>query len=791
MKTNRKSKTMTLANEIVDVDVVDAGEGDGPKEKKDSLVRVLAFGALPPDNLELFVAQHGMRYRYRKVLTFHNEELRRKKEAVYTLILGEPSTEVVAARVLYADVCERLKDAKRNKPRKRSADFAAWKDGVEDLKTEYRKVLEDLRKAEKTRNAAKHAACKAAGEKRVPDPILNEWIKERLKEIGPNSDAMRSAKEARGFASWAIAMAKATCGDGIDVLDRLNFESDLHALDVKEATNAVQAAGLFHGSYSAESDSAKRAAKDAFRRIDCPSWTKDGSVRVQTQNDNSWEAILAGENGNLRVRRQTEEEIYRCRSKKPGTIDRKTGEIYGPRSKRPGCIGEATAGERYRVSIRAAKLAAGKREKGKPRDAGTWIEADFVLHRPLPPDARILWASLQRRMVGYHARWRLLLTVRSETFRRATASEGKGDGVLHFGWRRVFDAQGELVKVRTALFLHEDGTLLEAVLPDGCQEPRRPDDPPPTSMTPNAIRNRARRARRRARGSIDQAVFAEKLRGNRDEHMDEIRDVLTSFFRPLATERPPELPDEADPVRTRARYVAKWRAVGKFVLLLGFWRARRFAGDEETFAALETYCSRDAHHWVWEARVRDRSINRRNDGYRKFVARISKMCDRIWIAKFPFDVPAIAERNRPDADDDDRRRVQRRIARICAPGHLASYLEQAAAKTGYALEKFDPSQITQQCHLCGHDAKWDARPDLMHACEGCDTLWDQDENACRNSLAVVTGRPMRFPPSPTVAPTIGGEDAMAALRDGGKISRPRGKRRDRSDRVVQEEPTLP
>jgi transposase len=48
--------------------------------------------------------------------------------------------------------------------------------------------------------------------------------------------------------------------------------------------------------------------------------------------------------------------------------------------------------------------------------------------------------------------------------------------------------------------------------------------------------------------------------------------------------------------------------------------------------------------------------------------------------------------------------------------------------------KVDAVDSTRTCHVCGLVEKFDAKQYIFHACSGCGSTWDQDDNAAANLL---------------------------------------------------------
>lgn len=341
--------------------------------------------------------------------------------------------------------------------------------------------------------------------------------------------------------------------------------------------------GVFWGTYLTV-----EAAADATRRHPTPPrfhrWTGDGSVSVQIQ-------------GGLRV----EDALGGCDRR--FAIDTKPIPVSG-RGGKP----------RPRVRLRV----------GSQRRDPVWAEWPMIYHRPLPPDARIMWAKVVRERVCGKDRWSLHLTL-EDVARR----EKCGEGAVAVDLRWSVTARG----LRSCQWLGSDGMGDEVML---------------------------------APGVLGQLAKAEDLRSIRDKAMNEARAKLVRA-------------DFSPEWRERARFVSQWRSPARFAGLALWWREHRQTGDDDAYRALEEWRKQDKHLWLWETGARRRGIARRRDQYRVLAARLARSYGVLVIERLNLAALARIPEVGSERDDVPRGRSQRVQA---APSELRSALVHAFASRG-------------------------------------------------------------------------------------------------------------
>jgi hypothetical protein len=344
----------------------------------------------------------------------------------------------------------------------------------------------------------------------------------------------------------------------------------------------------------------------------------------------------------------------------------------------------------------------------------------IVLHRPLPPDAKITWAYLRRRRIGTHMKWTFqLVLAKKEWIRTDTANAVGGVGV-DVGWRIV---PGGL---RVAYWEGSDGEHGELVL---------------------------------AERHLTMWAKSAELQSTCGTHLDAIRPVLADWLRTL-----PELPEwlavrfasreERDaktlptPAVAAAR-LAHWRSTYRLAALVVEWRDKRIPGDdvphpdaarlrallqldaqhygrpESVFELCEAWRRKDKHLFDWLSFTRVRAIRRRDDVYRNFAAMLRRRYQFAGAEKL--NLPDLKELPQPEEDPVDA--ATRKNIGLAAPGRLLALLGESME-----VRKVSAVDTTRRHFECGQYSGESDPKLLMHTCQHCHVMFDQDRNAAKNLL---------------------------------------------------------
>lgn len=320
--------------------------------------------------------------------------------------------------------------------------------------------------------------------------------------------------------------------------------------------------------------------------------------------------------------------------------------------------------------------------KGKP----LFAEFPMIMHRPLPPDARIKDAYVVRRANSVRVPWRYCLCVVLESgqFEAAFSSSRQvGTTAVNFGWRLV---DGE---IRVATVNNDVGGTSEVRLPA------------------------------RFLGGVRKC---EDLQGILDKNFDEVRATIATW---IAGHDCPEA------FRDTFAGVASWESQHRLAELAWYWRERRFDGDDEIYDVVTGWKDRYRHLADWLKNERRYLVDWRANFYSVTAKRLATTSARIAIDTFQ--ISKVARRAQPEEREQggDAARANRVIA---APSLLRLAILHAASKYHCEVVVAPTANGTRRCDVCGfiHPTKI---VEMVHVCSGCGAVWDQDVNNTDNLLA--------------------------------------------------------
>lgn len=365
-------------------------------------------------------------------------------------------------------------------------------------------------------------------------------------------------------------------------------------------------------------------------------------------------------------------------------------------------------GDRDRAQRTVLHMRVGSGEKRKPIMA----EWPLRLHRPLPPHGVIKRAAVHVSRVADRERWWVCLTVQDDAPRTGC---GKGAVAVDIGWRKVEEG------LRVARWRGADGEQGEVML---------------SAKMVGALHK------------------PEELRSVRDKAFNAARALLVTWLAAPPVEVPTWLTE-------RTATLAQWRSPGRLAALVLAWGTARFPGDEGIFGraatkeeilaaktdpdptkgrgeGLEGWRVDDLHLWRWEAFQRRGALGWRKDLYRTAAAHLAKRYGTLVLEDF--DLRNVAER--PSAESTEKVNYTARSNRqLAAVSELRQALMQAFLARGGDVVKVEAADTTRTCRHCGLVAKFNAAEDVTHVCEGCRTVFDQDDNASSVMLVYYeTGR---------------------------------------------------
>lgn len=379
----------------------------------------------------------------------------------------------------------------------------------------------------------------------------------------------------------------------------------IHAPEIARLTEASRAAcrearatcGAYWGTYllvEAAMDAARRAP-DAPR---FPAWRGEGRIGVQCQ-------------GGLSVA--------------DWPTDRRCQLVATPHPV-PGRGGRP----RPRVRLRIGSTA--------DRDP-VWAEWPVILHRPLPTEARILWAVVQVAQEAGRPRWTLRVTVRLPEV-VPPVSEGRVV-LVDLGWARQGDS-------RRAGTWTDDGVVLHDV-----------EVPVPVLA------------------ALDRASSLQSIR---DRHLVAVRAQIVAWRDAYGA-----LPEDH---RQRVRVAGTWQSPRRVAALRRWWRDHRIDGDAGLWSGLEAWHRQDAHLWRWQVHGRATALRRRREAYRVLAADLATRYDTLVIERLDLRALARATDPRPPAHQARAQRVE------TAPSVLRQACVQAFGARGKAVLTIAPGTVT-------------------------------------------------------------------------------------------------
>jgi hypothetical protein len=423
----------------------------------------------------------------------------------------------------------------------------------------------------------------------------------------------------------------------------------------------------YWGSYLLAEDEVKAAAKQPLYDDSTPNdprferWTGEGQIGMQIQNGMTPGEVLSSEDTRLRI-------------SEPNWND----------------------GKHVRT-LRTLSLRVGS-EGRKP----VWASWPLIMHRPLPPAARIKRCNVSLRRHSSREIWSAELTIECPNVTSAIREEhgwGRGGGVegavgVDIGWRVVTDDDAGL---RVCAYASEDGQDIGEL-----------------RLSPHEI-TRLRKA--------------DEIRSIRDKRFDAIRLIVRDK---LATLEVPAW------LSMSTLHMHVWRSPARLVSLSKRWSKERFANDEEVFDLLESWRYWDSQHYQWECDQRTKALRRRREKYRVFGARLAEKYEVLVLEDRaeddrtkPMDLRKFARRAQTEMEPENE--TARSNRHLAATSELRQALEEAFISHGGRVELAPCEDTTRTCTACGVvDRGLDAETEIDVTCSSCGAKQDQDVRASNN-----------------------------------------------------------
>ena len=306
----------------------------------------------------------------------------------------------------------------------------------------------------------------------------------------------------------------------------------------------------------------------------------------------------------------------------------------------------------------------------------------LIYDRPLPAEARIQEAVVTRRRVGTRFRHHVVFLLRMPEKPLPVSSSTHSCGI-NLGFR--VRADGNL---RVAVLADENGTR-EYVLP--VKWMRLMDE----------------------LGTLQQS---------RDHYFDD----TVAGLRAEWPRRPPDTPSELAERVGKLLCTPKFGA-GKLAMTLFGWDEHYWPEMRER---LESWRRQDKGWFEIQANQRERLCANRRETYRLLAREIVASYRRVKLGEIR--LGELAQLEQADGSTTELHQRARRNRHRAALYQLRLELCHQANKVGATVISVSGG-FTLQCHACRERCA--VTDDLMHCCEHCGVLWDQDVNAACNILS--------------------------------------------------------
>jgi hypothetical protein len=335
-----------------------------------------------------------------------------------------------------------------------------------------------------------------------------------------------------------------------------------------------------------------------------------------------------------------------------------------------------------------------------PKGRAIWAKWPMIMHRPLPDDAIVKWATVIRSRVGRKVTWAVHFTLEAKSFAPAKFDTDAALGVAHLPKE---GAPPVAVHLHPMAVTDDDGNLLVAMAMNSVGE----TTPCFLSMvdrrkSPNGKKSSQTFRIQDVKGAQE---HANGLRSQRDTNFNEIRHTLRAE---MNVRDVPEWLSEA------LRYMAQWEQQLKLVKVAHRWSRERFDGDESMYGALDAWRRQDTHLYQWESCERERAIRHRRDIYRNWARRLANEHKGMLVLE-NVNFANLARRPNPEDEDllNDRLRARRPTVAV---GELREALKHAFFGRVTVLE---PEGRAALCPICG--GKLQGAADSRE-CKKCDVL---------------------------------------------------------------------
>jgi hypothetical protein len=190
--------------------------------------------------------------------------------------------------------------------------------------------------------------------------------------------------------------------------------------------------------------------------------------------------------------------------------------------------------------------------------------------------------------------------------------------------------------------------------------------------------------------------------------------------------------DLTDEWKQQTTTLAQWRSGDRVAQLIRWWSEHRLGGDEGIFASAAAWRKQYLHLANWWRNLENQIRARLREQYRVFAANVARRYCTLYIEEF--DLLGVSER--PDPESGEVTTASSSYRQMVSPSAFRQSLVSACSREGVSVVAIPAQYTTRMCYLCGHASEWDQAASIVHRCEQCGQMWDQDYNAARNLLAL-------------------------------------------------------
>ncbi len=317
-----------------------------------------------------------------------------------------------------------------------------------------------------------------------------------------------------------------------------------------------------------------------------------------------------------------------------------------------------------------------------PDRSPVWLEIPIVYHREIPTEANIKSVSATRRIIAGKVRWQLNVTVSVPAVMPKTGSRAVA---LDIGWRLLPEG------LRVA-YWHDGEAHGQIVVP---------------------------------KLDVDQFKKIDSLRSICDQSREESVPMLAAWLNGKALN---------EEWLKRSAHLIQWKSSDRVAALIRWWADNRIEGDGEIFEAASAWRKQYLHLANWWRNLSEQMTLRVREQYRIFAKRIAGEYDTVVLEDF--DLREVAKIPEPESEESYRNSYRR----IASPSTCRAALKNACSREGVATAVLPAEYTTRTCHACGDNHEWNQEASVIHRCDACGAIWDQDFNAALNLLRLWRAR---------------------------------------------------